>query len=617
MAFFINFGAPTLMAISNQANLTRFLLNFILGSLLLSLNFSALAQTPNLTPVKLQLKWQHQFQFAGFYMAKAQGYYREAGLDVEFLTPYPDSDPIQSVMDGRAEFGVGTSELLLRFANGEPVRVLGVIFQHSPLALATTSHHGIDTVHDLVGKTVMIEANSSELFAYLQQEGISDKQLNLVPHSFNTQNLLENKVDAMSVYTTSETYDIIKQDPAFRLFSPRASGIDFYGDNLFTTQQMIDSQPEVVEAFKKASFKGWRYAMEHIPQSIHHILRNYPTEKSYKALFYEAKAMQNLMRTDLIEPGYMTLGRWQHISNTYHELGLVQKKLDLTDFLINPQAEVQRLNNKILQLALGLAALGLIALFSFWLARRFYRLKTKLNTILNQSPIPIILLDDALKVIDWNQQATETFGWKKSEVLNQNILDFLVPPSQKPLVQKTLDKTLSNKQNQHIENKNYTKNQGELTCHWSNAQYTIGKESFIICMAQDMSEIRKLKSLQFSKHDLHSSDKSDTDADPKAQTASVIAETMTLALSLWQETTQKTKIQLAEESKLWRVSLDGSTAKTRTLDKYLSVKTFPKNPRLMNVIQTANFVLQQTQQHPNHPLLCSLRDQLLKSKSSS
>ena len=71
-----------------------------------------------LEPVTLQLNWKHQFQFAGYYAAIAQGYYRDAGLDVRLVEADQAHDPIDAVLQGRAEFGVGASELALRRGRG-------------------------------------------------------------------------------------------------------------------------------------------------------------------------------------------------------------------------------------------------------------------------------------------------------------------------------------------------------------------------------------------------------------------------------------------------------------------------------------------------------------------
>ena len=81
-------------------------------------------KTTPLYPVRLQLKWRHPFQFAGYYAAIAQGYYRDAGLAVEGIDAQPGLDAPQVVLDGGSEFAVGTSDLILLRSKGEPPVVL-------------------------------------------------------------------------------------------------------------------------------------------------------------------------------------------------------------------------------------------------------------------------------------------------------------------------------------------------------------------------------------------------------------------------------------------------------------------------------------------------------------
>ena len=117
----------------------------LLLAALLPLPASALEQ------VALQLKWKHQFQFAGYYAAQEKGYYRDAGLEVSVIEAGPETDPVREVLDGRAQFGVSNSALLLARAQGKPVVALAVIFQHSPFILAARRDGGIRSVHDLAG----------------------------------------------------------------------------------------------------------------------------------------------------------------------------------------------------------------------------------------------------------------------------------------------------------------------------------------------------------------------------------------------------------------------------------------------------------------------------------
>lgn len=140
-------------------------------------SLSIAAGSDDLTPVKLHLKWQHQFQFAGYYAAIKKGFYKDAGLEVSLIEAKPGENHVQAVLSGEAEFGVGTSELLLDFHKGEQVVVLAAIMQHSPLALATLKSSGITNIHQIAAEPIMMESSSLELLAYLKSEGIDIESL--------------------------------------------------------------------------------------------------------------------------------------------------------------------------------------------------------------------------------------------------------------------------------------------------------------------------------------------------------------------------------------------------------------------------------------------------------
>lgn len=199
--------------------------------LLLLTAFAARGAAIQLEKVTLQLKWTHAFQFAGYYAAKELGYYREAGLDVTIAEARPGSDPVQEVIEGRAEFGVGNSSLLLSRKAGHPVTVLAVIFQHSPQVLVARQERPTQGIHDLVGKRVMLERNSDELVAYLRQEGIGLDRIVQMEHSFDPMDLIKGRVDAISAYVTNEPYYLDSALLSYQTYTPRAAGIDFYGDN--------------------------------------------------------------------------------------------------------------------------------------------------------------------------------------------------------------------------------------------------------------------------------------------------------------------------------------------------------------------------------------------------
>lgn len=304
--------------------------------LLLLTAFAARGAAIQLEKVTLQLKWTHAFQFAGYYAAKELGYYREAGLDVNIAEARPGSDPVREVIEGRAEFGVGNSSLLLSRKAGHPVTVLAVVFQHSPQVLVARQDRPTQGIHDLVGRRVMLERNSDELVAYLKQEGIGLDRIVQVEHSFDPLDLIKGRVDAISAYVTNEPYYLDSALLSYQTYTPRAAGIDFYGDNLFTLEAQIAGHPQRVAAFRAASLRGWQYAMRHPEEIADLIVAKYSQRHPREFYLYEARRMVQLLQPDLIEVGYMNRGRWQHIADTYAGLGLLPADFSLAGFLYDP-----------------------------------------------------------------------------------------------------------------------------------------------------------------------------------------------------------------------------------------------------------------------------------------
>ncbi len=289
---------------------------------------------PGLEPVRLQLKWSHQFQFAGYYAAVAQGFYAEAGFDVTLLEGRSNRSPREVVLAGEAEFGVAGSELMLGYLEGEPVVVLASIFQHSSYALLTMQSSGIREPADLAGRRIMLRDGvpSTEIFAMLQRAGVGIDGFELVQHTFRHEDLLEGKIDAMSVYLTDQPFFEGIAGGETTLLRPVAFGVDFYGDSLFTTRDLIENQPGRVEAFREASLKGWRYAMDNPGEIIAWIQQNYPGFRTDAQLRNEADQMQALILPQLIPMGQMNPERWERIAATYRNQGLTEAKPDLAGF---------------------------------------------------------------------------------------------------------------------------------------------------------------------------------------------------------------------------------------------------------------------------------------------
>ncbi len=134
-----------------------------------------------LEKVRMQLRWHHQYQFAGYYAAKYKGYYEQAGFDVEIVAGGPDIQPVPELLAGRADFAEGNSEVLINRLNGKPLVALAAIFQHSPSVLITMADSNITKAEQLKNKRVMLAGNNddADLIAMFRAAGLKENQINI------------------------------------------------------------------------------------------------------------------------------------------------------------------------------------------------------------------------------------------------------------------------------------------------------------------------------------------------------------------------------------------------------------------------------------------------------
>ena len=484
-----------------------------LGSLLTLIALLAALPAAALEDVTLQLKWKHQFQFAGYYAALEKGYYREAGLNVAILEPADNTTPVNAVLSGKAQYGIGASDLALYRAQGEPVVALACIIQHSPLVLIANA--GIKTPQDLRGKRIMLLPHETELFAFLAGSGVPRKAIVEVPHTFDFNALVSGRVDALSGYSTDEIFDLKQKDFPFSQFTPRSIGIDFYGDTLFTSEEHLKRHPAQVAAFREASLRGWRYALTHEDEIVDLILTKYSRRHSAEHLRFEAAETARLMQPELVEVGEMNPLRWEKIATTYAKLGLIGGDIDLDGFLYDPRP-IKLPPWFDTSIA---AAATVLAVFAF-LVWRYARLNATLQTalgerdralvelsdseeqlrvVLETAPVAVVTWSRDFVVTEWNREAQRTFGWSKDEVLGRNFFDFMVPDEERSRVEEVTGASFHSGITSHSVNRNLTKDGRTILCAWSNAMFhdNAGNPTGVISIALDITErARAEESLQ-------------------------------------------------------------------------------------------------------------------------
>lgn len=286
--------------------------------------------------IRIQLKWFHQFQFAGYYAAIENGYFHDAGLDVTLLEGGPHINPTEKVLDGEADFGVGTSGLLVTRSRGRPIVAVAAIFQHSPYILITRRDPAIRTLADLEGRTIMVEPYSEELVAFLHHAGVDPDAIKTTEHTGNALDIFGGEIVGMTAYTTTEPFILDQHYKSYRVFDPKVNGIDFYGDTLYTTEAFASRHNDRVVALRDALIKGWLYAMRHPDELIGIIKEKYDSRDSREMLGFQARDIRRLLIPDLIEIGYMNPDRWRHIADQFQAAGLMEDEVDIDEFMFEP-----------------------------------------------------------------------------------------------------------------------------------------------------------------------------------------------------------------------------------------------------------------------------------------
>ncbi|MBZ0282680.1 MAG: ABC transporter substrate-binding protein, partial [Anaerolineae bacterium] len=252
-----------------------------------------------LIPVKLQLQWVVQSQFAGYFAAKALGYYEAEGLDLTILEGAVDIVPQQVVASGGAEFGIAwVPKVLESRAAGADLVNIAQVFQRSGTLEVSFKSAGIESVEDLRGMRVGTWGfgNEHEVFAALRAAGIDPNNpddVTLVQQNFDMLALLNGEIDAAEAMTYNEyaqVLEAINPDTGELYTADDLNVIDFnevgtamLQDHIFSTETWLAGETngvantEIAIKLIRASLKGWIYCRDNFDECVQIVLDNGPT----------------------------------------------------------------------------------------------------------------------------------------------------------------------------------------------------------------------------------------------------------------------------------------------------------------------------------------------------
>ncbi|MDD0851739.1 ABC transporter substrate-binding protein [Halobacteriovorax sp. GB3] len=327
-----------------------------------------------LDKVKLYLKWKHQFQFAGYYVALEKGYFREEGLDVELIERSRDVVPKEVIHQQAASYAITDSSIVLDYLQGAPVTIVASVFQHSPIVLATRKEDQITSPALLKGKKVMFQkdVDDAAILTMFQTVDVSFEDIIHVPHSFKNDDLINKNVDAISIYLTNQPYYYAKKGIEINILKPDNYGVDMYGDMIITTTKEAIENPDRVEAFRRASLRGWSYALNNIEEVANLIHLKY-SKSSEEQIIFEGKETKKMILPDYIKLGSTSEMRLEKIANIYSKRREIERVRDLKDILFDNIKDRSFLSNKTIQLVLAGSSLFLFVTMTLVFLNRHLR----------------------------------------------------------------------------------------------------------------------------------------------------------------------------------------------------------------------------------------------------
>ena len=257
---------------------------------------SAASEAPSapaeLKPIRLQLQWFPQAQFAGYFAAKDKGYYAEEGFNVTILPGAVEIVPATVVAGGQAEFGISwVPRMLAPRESGADGVVIAQVFQRSPTLQVSFKDRSITKPEDLRGKKVGSWGfgNEAELYAGLRKAGLdpdNPSDVSIVAQQFDMVAFAAGEIDAAQAMIYNEYAQVLEtKNPAtgqlftaddLNVISWEEYGTSMLQDAIFASEAWLAQagNEDVAVKFLKASFKGWIFCRDNPEECVDIVIKS-------------------------------------------------------------------------------------------------------------------------------------------------------------------------------------------------------------------------------------------------------------------------------------------------------------------------------------------------------
>ncbi len=255
----------------------NYLIIAVIIGIIIVVGISLLPQTPN-EKTQISVRFPipiYEASETPFFVAQDLNYYTDEGLDVTFNFGSPEANPVSMVALGSDELGIlgGPDTLINAISKGNEFKALAVMHENANLAgIITLKESGLERITDLEGKKIGFfygHISTDILRALFHKENITVHEVDV---GFDYSQLISKKIDGQWAFISTAGYSLEQKGVEINFIPASDYGINSHGWTIFAKEEYIQKNPEVVEKFLRATFKGMEYTKKNPEKAIESLL---------------------------------------------------------------------------------------------------------------------------------------------------------------------------------------------------------------------------------------------------------------------------------------------------------------------------------------------------------